>query len=65
MGYNGRGVAMATVMGGWLAAKALRGEATPLPVTSLAPIRWHRLRRPALAIGIASAWVRDRMGLAG
>lgn len=65
MGYNGRGIAMATVMGGWLAAKALRGEAPPLPVTPLAPIRWHRLRRPALAIGIASAWVRDRMGLAG
>ena len=65
MGYNGRGVAMATVMGGWLAAKALRGETPPLPTTSLAPIRWHRLRRPALALGIASAWVRDRIGLAG
>ena len=65
MGYNGRGVAMATVMGGWLAAKALRGEAPPLPTTALAPIRWHRLRRPALALGIAWAWVRDRIGLAG
>ncbi len=64
MGYNGRGVAMATVMGGWLAAKAVQGKAPPLPVTPLAPIRWHRLRRPALALGIASAWVRDRMGLA-
>ena len=65
MGYNGRGVAMATVMGGWLAAKALRGEAPPLPATPLAPIRWHRLRRPALALGVGWAWVRDRMGLAG
>jgi sarcosine oxidase len=64
-GYNGRGVAMATVMGGWLAAKALRGEAPPLPATTLSPIRWHRLRRPALALGIGWAWVRDRMGLAG
>jgi glycine/D-amino acid oxidase-like deaminating enzyme len=64
-GYNGRGVAMATVMGGWLAAKALRGEAPPLPATTLAPIRWHRLRRPALTLGIAWAWARDRMGLAG
>jgi glycine/D-amino acid oxidase-like deaminating enzyme len=63
-GYNGRGVAMATVMGDWLAAKALRGEAPPLPITTLAPIRWHRLRRPALTLGIAWAWARDRMGLA-
>lgn len=65
MGYNGRGVAMATVMGGWLAAKALRGEASPLPATPLAPIRWHRLRRPALALGVGWAWARDRMGFAG
>lgn len=64
-GYNGRGVAMAVVMGGWLAAKALRGEAPPLPTTTLSPIRWHQLRRPALALGIAWAWVQDRMGLAG
>ncbi len=63
-GYNGRGVAMATVMGGWLAAKALRGEAPPLPTTTLSPIRWHQLRRPALTLGIAWAWARDRMGLA-
>jgi sarcosine oxidase len=63
-GYNGRGVAMATVMGGWLAAKALRGEAPPLPTTFLSPIRWHRLRRPALTLGIAWAWTRDRMGWA-
>jgi hypothetical protein len=65
LGYNGRGVAMATVMGGWLAAKALRSEAPPLPTTPLAPIRWHQLRRPALALGIAWAWIRDRIGLAG
>ena len=64
-GYNGRGVAMATVMGGWLAARAVRGEAPPLPTTALAPIRWHRLRRPALSAGIAWAWLRDRAGFAG
>jgi glycine/D-amino acid oxidase-like deaminating enzyme len=64
-GYNGRGVAMATVMGGWLAAKALQGEAPPLPTTNLSPIRWHQLRRPALTLGIAWAWACDRMGLAG
>ncbi|MGY2049690.1 NAD(P)/FAD-dependent oxidoreductase [Methylobacterium sp. JK268] len=64
-GYNGRGVAMATVMGGWLARRALTGEAPPLPATSMAPISWHRLRRPALSAGIAWAWLRDRVGLAG
>jgi sarcosine oxidase len=63
-GYCGRGVAMATVMGGWLAAKALRGEAPPLPTTVLSPIPWHQLRRPALTLGIAWAWACDRMGLA-
>jgi glycine/D-amino acid oxidase-like deaminating enzyme len=64
LGYNGRGVAMATVMGQWLAAKALNGEAPPLPITPLQPILWHRLRRPAIQLGIAWAWFRDRMGFA-
>jgi glycine/D-amino acid oxidase-like deaminating enzyme len=64
LGYNGRGVAMATVMGQWLVAKALNGEAPPLPITPLQPILWHRLRRPAIQLGIAWAWFRDRMGFA-
>jgi glycine/D-amino acid oxidase-like deaminating enzyme len=63
-GYNGRGVAMATLMGRWLIEKALSGTAPPLPVTELAPIAWHRLRRPAIALGITWAWLRDRAGLA-
>ena len=63
-GYNGRGVAMATLMGQWLVQKALSGVEPPLPVTELAPIAWHRLRRPAIALGITWAWLRDRAGLA-
>jgi len=63
-GYNGRGVAMATVMGQWLVQKALNSVEPPLPVTELAPIAWHRLRRPAIALGITWAWLRDRAGLA-
>ncbi len=63
-GYNGRGVAMATVMGQWLVQKALRGVEPPLPATELTPIAWHRLRRPAIALGITWAWLRDRAGLA-
>ncbi|MGA0594654.1 NAD(P)/FAD-dependent oxidoreductase [Enterovirga sp. CN4-39] len=65
LGYNGRGVAMATLMGRWLAARALDGLAHPLPVTTLAPIPFHQLRGPAIHAGIAWAWLRDRMGFAG
>jgi glycine/D-amino acid oxidase-like deaminating enzyme len=64
LGYNGRGVAMATVMGRWLVAKALDGEAPPLPITPLRPIPWHGLRKPAIQLGIAWAWLRDRWGFA-
>lgn len=62
-GYNGRGVAMATRMGQWLAARALDGAEPPLPITPIAPIPWLGLRRPAIQIGIAWAWLRDRLGL--
>lgn len=65
LGYNGRGIAMATLMGRWLVAKALLGEMPPLPITQIEPIRWHRFRRPAIQLGITWAWLRDRMGLAG
>lgn len=63
VGYNGRGVAMGTRMGQWLAARALDGDEPPLPITPLKPIPWLGLRRPAIQLGIASAWVRDRLGL--
>jgi sarcosine oxidase len=65
LGYNGRGIAMATLMGEWLAARVHAGTETPLPRTDIAPIPFHALRRPALAVGIAWAWARDRMGFAG
>jgi sarcosine oxidase len=64
LGYNGRGVAMATVMGQWLANLASGGEKPPLPLTPISPIAWHALRRPAIALGIRWAWFRDRMGAA-
>jgi len=64
LGYNGRGVALATLMGQWLVAKVLDEEAPPLPITPLQPILWHRLRKPAIQLGIAWAWFRDRMGFA-
>lgn len=62
-GFNGRGIAMATVMGQWLAHWALEGVEPPLPSTHLIPLRWHGVRKPIIAAGIAWAWTRDRMGL--
>jgi len=64
LGYNGRGIAMASRMGHWLADLALRGERPPLPSVPIAPIAWHAMRRPAIALGIGWAWLKDRTGLA-
>ena len=65
IGYNGRGVAMGTLMGEWLARRVHAGTEAPLPRTDISPIPWHALRKPAIAVGIAWAWTRDRMGFAG
>jgi glycine/D-amino acid oxidase-like deaminating enzyme len=69
LGYNGRGVAMATVMGRILAAWALGTPASELafPVTSLAPIPMHRFNQIGARVAIQClravdglARVRDR-----
>lgn len=64
LGYNGRGVAMATAIGKALADWTLTGDeaAVPLPVTPLRPIPFHGLRRPALELMAAYARLRDRLG---
>jgi glycine/D-amino acid oxidase-like deaminating enzyme len=64
LGYNGRGVGMATVMGSLLAEQALRGSAAehPFPVTRLQPIPFHGLRQPALAAAIMYYRIKDRLG---
>lgn len=50
LGYNGRGVAMATVMGRLLAqlAGGTPAEQMPFPITRLRPIPLHSLRGPAV-----------------
>lgn len=61
MGYNGRGVAMASVMGKVL-ADAARGVAVddlPFPVTPVRPIPFHFMRRYAVAAAVAWARLRD------
>lgn len=57
LGCNGRGIAMATVIGRVLAERALgRPEGEPeLPVTPIRPIPFHGLRVPGVAI---AAWVK-------
>jgi len=63
LGYNGRGVAMATAVGRMIAERA-RGRALddlPLPASPLRPIPFHGLRQPA--IGAIGLWRRllDRL----
>jgi glycine/D-amino acid oxidase-like deaminating enzyme len=52
LGYNGRGVAMATVMGKLLAERTLGASPAEIgwPVTPIEPIRFHRWRLPAMAL---------------
>lgn len=65
LGYNGRGVAMATAMGGEI-ARRLTG--TPeaelnMPVTDLKAIPFHGLWKQAAAARIVYGRIRDRLGL--
>ena len=64
LGYNGRGIAMATAMGEVL-ARRISGEAVetlPMPVTGLRPIRFHSLWKPATAARLAYGGLCDRLG---
>lgn len=64
MGYNGRGVAMASVMGKVL-ADAARGIPTndlPFPVTPVRPIPFYFMRRYAVATALTWARLRDTWG---
>ena len=44
--------------------RMLDGE-PPLPITPVSPIPFHRFRKPGIQLGIAFAWMRDRLGFAG
>lgn len=65
LGYNGRGVAMATAMGKVLAdwASGTPEEALDFPVTEPRPIPFHFLRRPAVAATVSWYRLRDRLGV--
>jgi len=64
LGYNGRGVAMATAMGAQLARRlAHPSEPIDMPVTSLRPIRMHALWPIAVKAAILSGRIRDAIGI--
>lgn len=65
LGYNGRGVAMATAMGG-LIARRIGGESVEsldMPITGIQPIPFHGLWPLAVQGRLTWGRLRDRMGL--
>jgi glycine/D-amino acid oxidase-like deaminating enzyme len=61
LGYNGRGIALATSMGRHVAARLLQpGADFPYPVTPLQPIPLHGLQRFYIATGVAWYSLLDR-----
>jgi glycine/D-amino acid oxidase-like deaminating enzyme len=61
LGYNGRGIAAATMMGRDLAAlvRGARDDATVFPVTPVRPLSWHSIA-PTLIRGLVQVYrVRD------
>ena len=64
LGYNGRGVAMATVLGREL-ARHLQGGALPWPVTPIDAVPMHRFWKPAVAARLAHGRLRDRLAAGG
>lgn len=67
LGYNGRGVAMATAMGGEV-ARLLSGteaDALSMPVTDIRPIPFHALWKTAATARITYGRIRDWIGAGG
>jgi glycine/D-amino acid oxidase-like deaminating enzyme len=60
LGYNGRGVAMATMMGRQLALLAL-GEAPDMPVSDLKRIPFHAFRRAGITTRLVGGALLDRL----
>lgn len=62
LGYNGRGIAMATMMGKQL-AKVINNEETSLPLESCRQIPFHRFRQIGITTRIITGHLRDRFTL--
>lgn len=65
LGYNGRGVAMATAIGTVLAnwANGMPSEDLDFPMTRAKPIPFHRFRNVGVGATVATFKVMDRLGL--
>ena len=65
LGYNGRGVAMATAMGSVLADRiaGARREDLPMPVTDMSPISFHRFHKLGVNIRLVYGKIRDQLGI--
>jgi glycine/D-amino acid oxidase-like deaminating enzyme len=63
LGYNGRGVAMATYLGKLAAERALKGAAadTPFPLTTMRPVPLHGGRLPLMAALLQYYRLRDTL----
>ena len=64
IGYNGRGVAVASAMGKVLAdwATDMPADELDYPVTAPRPIPLHFLRKPAVIATVAWSRLQDRIG---
>lgn len=62
LGYNGRGVAMATTMGQLIADCLLGRAPMPWPATPVTPIPLHRWREPILHVAMMYHAMMDRLG---
>ncbi len=65
LGFNGRGVAMGTLLGQWLSVAAMTGQlpTDALPLTPIRPIPLHRWRRAGINIAIQIKELQDRLGI--
>jgi glycine/D-amino acid oxidase-like deaminating enzyme len=63
LGYNGRGVAMSTMIGKLLAERVAgaRADEIPLPTTQIAPIPLHGWRATGIALAIGWKRLQDRL----
>ncbi|WP_085596476.1 MULTISPECIES: FAD-binding oxidoreductase [unclassified Pseudomonas] len=63
LGYNGRGIALSTLLGKHLAGRLIgTGQGFPFPLTPLRPIPLHGLQRLYLGAGIAWYRMLDALG---
>lgn len=65
LGYNGRGVAMATAMGGQIARRLLGApvDALDVPVTGIKPIPFHAFWKLGVLARVWQGRVLDRLGV--